>query len=622
LLDIDHHNRLWLHAYAWNGIEGFAVAHRGDEPSLLSAVLRIDSARFYPGAWYESFTVDRRDRAWLGINGRGVAVIDLASIRVLKVIPSGVHGPGPDIRVVDEDSAGNVWLGGFKTGLAMLSAPLTPQQRIRRFSQAEGLPDSSIRSLAVDPDGKVWVGTRYGGVAMFDGERFTSVSLDQGLRSNAAWSLAADDRGRIWVATTAGLECLERATGRPIAVRDGLLAAPAVAAGVLPGGRVWFASSNAINIYDYATDRPLLVPPTVFLTGIGVNGVPTIAESGVDVPHDRSSWSFGFGGVSFLSDRGMRFRYRLRGLDERWSEPALNRSVTYAELGSGTYVFEVQAVNHDNISSAIAASFAFTIHLPFWRTWWFITGAILVLGIVITQILWRRHRAAERERERDHELSRRLFASQEAERRRIAGELHDSLGQNLLIIKNRAVLALRPKSPLRTTRSHLRAISNMSSLVFEEIRTISHNLRPHLLDKLGITRGLIHSIEQMHEACATSFDVQIDPLDGLLKAEQEVHVYRIIQEAVNNIVRHAGARTASVRIRIHSPDLVVEITDDGKGFLSMTDGALPPGGEAFGLSGIEGRARLMGGSCAIASAPGTGTSITVTIPLKDRNREP
>jgi signal transduction histidine kinase/ligand-binding sensor domain-containing protein len=621
LLDIDHRNRLWLHAYAWPGIEGFAVAHRADGPSQLSAVLRIDSTRFYPGTWYESFTVDRSERAWLAINMRGVAVIDLVSMRLLGLIPSSVEGPGPDIRVVEEDHAGNVWLGGFKTGLVMVSAPLTPRQRIRRFSLSDGLPDSSIRSIAVDPEGRVWIGTRYGGVAAFDGQRFVTVSMEDGLRSNAAWALAPDDRGRLWAATTAGLECLERATGRPVAVRDGLLAAPAVANGVLPGGLVWFATSNAINVYDYATDKPPLVPPTVFLTGIGVNGVPANMESGIDVPHDRSSWSFGFGGISFLSDRGVRFRYRLRGLDDGWSEPTLNRSVTYAELRAGTYIFEVQAVNHDNISSAIAASFAFTIHMPFWRTWWFITGAILVLGMVIAQLLRRRHRLAERERERDHELSRRLFASQEAERRRIAGELHDSLGQNLLIIKNRAVLALRPKSPLRTARSHLREISSMSSQIFEEIRTISHNLRPHLLDKLGITRGLIHSIEQMHEASATSFDVQIDPLDGLLNSEQEVHIYRIIQEAVNNIVRHAEARTASVRIWINSRDLLVEIKDDGKGSISMTDDVLPPGGQAFGLSGIEGRARLMGGGCAISSAPGAGTTITVTIPLQDAPRE-
>ena len=617
ILDVDDRNRLWIHASAWHGIQGFTVTHRRSGPSLLSPVQLIDSARFYPGSWCESFTVDRHDRGWLAINNRGVAVIDMPSLHLLQMIPMDADGFGSDVRVVGEDARGNIWFGGFTKGLGMLSAPLTARQQLRRFTPADGLPDSSIRSFATDPEGNVWIGTRYGGVARFDGDHFTATSLEHGLRSNAVWSLAPDSDGHLWVATTAGLECLDRSTGRPVPVRDGLLGAPAVATGVLPGGSVWFASRDAISIYNYALDTPPRVPPTVYLTDISINGMPTTAPSGVDVSHDQSSWLFAFGGISFLTDRGVRFRHRLAGLEESWSKPTWSRSITYAALRPGTYTFQVQALNQEELPSAVPASFSFTIGRPYWQTWWFTLSAVLVVGAVLAQLIRRRRRAVERQREHDQELSRRLFASQEAERRRIAGELHDSLGQNLLIIKNRAVLALRRGVTLRTARQQLRGISEMSSQVFEEIRAISHNLRPHLLDKLGMTRGLTHSISQMHESCTTAFDVHIDPVDGLLSAEQEVHIYRIIQEAVNNVVRHADAKQASVSVRIHRPNIVVRIADDGKGFPSIAEGALPPEGAAFGLSGIEGRAHLLGGSCTINSAPGAGTTITVTIPIKE-----
>jgi len=616
LLCIDDRNCLWIEAPVWHGIRSFAVRHGNDEPSLLIPDQRIDSVEFYAGSWCESFTVDRNNRGWLASNNRGVTVIDMSSMRVLQHIPSEPNGVGSDLRVVGEDAEGNVWLGGFKTGLGMLAAPFTSRQHVRRFTSADGLPDSCIRSFARDAEGNVWIGTRYGGVAKFDGHRFTVTSLREGLRSSAAWSLAPDDRGRVWIATTAGLECIDRATGRPTPVRDGLLGTPAAAAGVLPEGLVWFATRDAISIYDYGADIPLRMPPTVYLTDTAINGTPTQATTGVDVPYGQSSWSFAFGGISFVTDRGVQFRYRLAGLEEGWSEPTRSRSVTYAALRPGTYTFLVQSLNHENVPSADAASFTFTIDHPYWQSWWFITSSAVALGALVMQIVRRRRRTQEREREHDQELSRRLFASQEAERRRIAGELHDSLGQNLLIIKNRAVLTLRRGTTLRTTRQQLRGISDLSSQVFEEIRSISHNLRPHLLDKLGMTRGLIHSISQMHETSATAFDVQIDPVDGLLSPEQEVHVYRIIQEAVNNIVRHAEAKHASVRVRINPPDLVVLVQDDGKGFPSIAEGALPPEGAAFGLSGIEGRARLLGGSCSINSAPGAGTTITVVLPLK------
>jgi signal transduction histidine kinase len=206
------------------------------------------------------------------------------------------------------------------------------------------------------------------------------------------------------------------------------------------------------------------------------------------------------------------------------------------------------------------------------------------------------------------EFCRRLIESQEAERQRIARELHDSLGQNLLIIKNRAVMGLQENSTPERMREQLREISEASTGSVEEVRAIARALRPYQRDRLGLTKTLEDAAATVTTTGGLRIATEVDPVDGLFAEDAEIAVYRIVQEGLNNIINHAGATSARLVVRRHPESVQIDLTDDGRG--------IDPGQEdGFGLTNLRERVRLLGGTLAVRTAPDQGTRLQATIPL-------
>jgi signal transduction histidine kinase len=178
----------------------------------------------------------------------------------------------------------------------------------------------------------------------------------------------------------------------------------------------------------------------------------------------------------------------------------------------------------------------------------------------------------------------------------------------LSIIKNRAMMSLNEPD------NHARALEQMDEIAeaaghaLHEVREIAYDLRPFQLDRLGLRA----SIEIMAAKAAASgevrFRTEVEDLDGLLSPEQRIHAYRIVQEAVNNILKHSGASEASVRIRRVTAGIEIAVSDDGKGFAFAGNGST-----GFGLHGMGERARILGGKLSVDSAPGRGTMVHVLI---------
>jgi signal transduction histidine kinase len=202
-------------------------------------------------------------------------------------------------------------------------------------------------------------------------------------------------------------------------------------------------------------------------------------------------------------------------------------------------------------------------------------------------------------------FSRKLIDSQEVERKRIATELHDSLGQSLMVIKNQALVALRQNPG--ASRDCLEEISATASQAIDEVRAIAYALRPYQLDRLGLKRAVESMLKKVSDSTGLQFTSRLDPLDDVLAKDSEISLYRIVQEGVNNILRHSKATMAEVEIHRDVDFVSITIADNGVGF------AFDPGQTGLGLAGITERARLLGGTSQIVSAPGAGTSITIRI---------
>jgi PAS domain S-box-containing protein len=223
-----------------------------------------------------------------------------------------------------------------------------------------------------------------------------------------------------------------------------------------------------------------------------------------------------------------------------------------------------------------------------------------------------REEAISREQQARAEYTFQLIASQEAERTRIARELHDSLGQNLLLIKNRAQLEMAKAKLPGDLREELQSISEIASRAIAEVRHISHDLHPPQLDILGLTRALGALIDNTDESSAIAIDGKFDSADDLFPREAATNIYRIVQESLNNILKHSRAKKARVTLERDVHEVQLRIEDDGCGFKTGKDG---DAGKGIGLKNIAERVRMLGGKIKLDSQPDKGTRIEITIPI-------
>jgi signal transduction histidine kinase len=217
---------------------------------------------------------------------------------------------------------------------------------------------------------------------------------------------------------------------------------------------------------------------------------------------------------------------------------------------------------------------------------------------------------ARRERELAA-LSNRLMSIQEEERRRLSRELHDGVGQSLTAVVSHLWLIQRrlpaADEGLRTEVSEARGLA---AKTLAEIRELSQLLRPSLLDDWGLVPSLESQVKSFRIHHEIDVDFQSDDLPDRLPADVETAVYRIVQEALTNVARHARAKSVRIRLQHEHEALRLEVADDGVGF--GVNGDAPPG-RGLGLVSIRERVRALGGRITVTSDH--GTRLSVVLPL-------
>gem|GEM_PF-3429998 len=215
----------------------------------------------------------------------------------------------------------------------------------------------------------------------------------------------------------------------------------------------------------------------------------------------------------------------------------------------------------------------------------------------------------KRENEASFLFSSRLIESQENERNRIALELHDSIGQKLLLIKNQVLSRIRNVNS-KEDKEIFEKISNLSDETISEIRSITHNLRPQYLDQLGLSVAIESIVEKITELSAIEITQDIDDvINRLIPTNDQINFFRIIQESLSNLVKHSGADEVFLRIKKESDMIILEIRDNGIGFIGIENKA------GTGLTGMKERAKMLGADLEISSNE-KGTKITMNYPIK------
>ncbi|HEV8368601.1 MAG TPA: two-component regulator propeller domain-containing protein [Pyrinomonadaceae bacterium] len=506
-----------------------------------------------------------------------------------------------------EDAANNLWLGFYDGGLARYR-----DGSFRMFAQSDGIPGGLIRALYLDHAGRLWVATDSGGVARLDDPQtdhphIVTYTIADGLASNTTSCITEDKLGRMYFGTTRSLDRFDLETKRirHYTKADGLTSNAVRVALRDREGALWFGTEQGISRLIPTPDPPLSQPP-ILISGLRIAGdaqaISALGEtevSGLILNPNQNQLSIDFVGLGFAAGEGLKYQYKLVGVNEEWSAPTDQRTINYASLSSGRYQFQVRAVTSDGSISPTPATITFTILSPIWQRWWFVALGMLTVGLGVAAIYrYRVGRLIELERVRT----------------RIATDLHDDIGASLSLIAMLSEVAQRqvprgnssvaePLSSIATASREL--VDSMSDIVW------AVNPRKDRFSELVKRMRRFASDAFTSREIALQFEAP-DDQDFKLGADARREIFFIVKEGVNNIARHSGCTEAAVILRVQSGSLLLELRDNGKGFIPSQ------ATEGNGLASMRERARRLGGEFEVVTN-GHGTTLRLVVPL-DRQR--
>jgi len=249
----------------------------------------------------------------------------------------------------------------------------------------------------------------------------------------------------------------------------------------------------------------------------------------------------------------------------------------------------------------------------------FLSVPILMVAFISAELKWRekeRKTMDEREAERQVYMSQ-IFKAQEDERRRIAQELHDDTMQTLLVIANRAQALVSDENSeiSKQVKEQAVGIRDLALTISEDVRRLSLDLRPSILDEIGLVPALRWLVDCSNQSCGIRTKMIVRGENRKLKPETDVAVFRIVQEALSNMRRHSKATVAKVLVEFAPESLKITVRDNGKGFsLPKTIGNFTAEGK-LGLIGMQQRAQFVNADFKVKSAPGKGTSVYLELTI-------
>jgi signal transduction histidine kinase/streptogramin lyase len=631
-------------ARVWLGFQGEGGFGRFEETG---SVKRVGNDKLPNGA--TDFASDQSGNIWIATEEGLFKYKDDSKIAHYTV-KDGLHND--KIITIRFDRNGNLWLGTYD-GLALLKErekgrkgegetngepqpsssprlPVSPSPFLS-FNHIENSPKGFVRAIFEDADGTLWFGTYSDGLVRYKDGKFFNYRVEHGLFNNGVFAILEDNRGNFWMSSNRGIhrvgkqELNDFADGKIPKLnsvsydeKDGMLNAECNG-GRIPSaiktkdGKLWFPTMGGVAIIDPEAEKINPNPPPVVIENISIDRKSAIRNpnSTIEMLPGQTNLEIAYTGLSLIKSEQIKFRYRLEGLEENWVEAGTKRTVDYSYLPAGNYTFRVIAANANGVWNTEGAAVKIIVHPYFYQTWWFRVLAAFAVALIIWLIYHNRVSHLQEIADAKTAFSRQLIESQEAERKRIAAELHDGLGQNLVVIKNRAMLGINKGDDKERVARELNNISESAAQALEEVREITNNLRPQLLDRLGLTKAINAMLKKV--SGVINLESEIDSIDGIFNETQEISIYRIVQESLNNIIKHSDASDAIVRIKRDANKVLITIEDNGKGFDVANTKSNNSG---LGLVGLKERAQLLNGEFVIDSKIGKGTKIRVAIERK------
>lgn len=503
----------------------------------------------------------------------------------------------------------------------------------------------TIVAIHIDHQDVIWLACHHSGLAYLHHGVWYSFKDSPHLPA-AVWAVTTDFIGGVWVASNRGVIRLER---RDLLRRDKIAKVESVSfdrsdgllsnrttgrhTGLLcaSDGTIWISTALGVSSVtqndlerhlNKKFEAPIYIERVVVDDNLTWHRDRQNTEPFVVAPGGRRI-EFHYTSVDPGGSGKDRFLHRVLGYDENWVSSGENRTAVYQRLPPGSYRFEVAVSDRDEEEKIVRSSINFVVAPHWWQLAW-VRLVALVAGIAVVSLLVRwRFRIVARRQARQEAFSRELLSLQEAERKRVAAELHDGLGQNLVLVSKGIKEVGEDDRADNNLRKTLSGIHNIVAQSVEEVRSISHNLHPFKLERLGLTTTLRATVRQVSEISGLNIVSRIENIDDTFSETAEINIYRIVQEAMNNAIKHSHASKIEVSAKRERDFVVLEVEDNGCGFeIEENYRHGSPAKRGFGLTGMEERTRIIGGKIYFLSTPGQGTRLRLEIPVPEKQTVP
>lgn len=614
---------------------------------------RFDTVRFpsiFPQPSVKVIMADERTRVWLGTS-RGLFYLDGD-----RAIPFLAHKrlSRSDITAMVEDDFRTLWIGTDGDGLFAIS----PERDFCLHMTAnndDGPLSNRIHSLFSWGE-DLWIGTDLGLQWIGRGSSRAYTSED-GLPGDVIKGILRDRHGQLWLSTDNGLSRLDPKTGeiRNYTLGDGLQGKEfnRGAAVIDRFGKMYFGGTKGCNsFYPGNISENDHVPPVV-INEVSVFGKPVpmdISPRGirrVTLTQRQNYITVHFAALDYTAPESNEYRYILEGFDENWIHSGNRNDASYTNLPDGRYLFRVKGSNNNGVWNEEGAVLEIDVIPPIWRTplaygiYLFCLASLGYFALVYSKNLQeketerklrlvtetsnlklteknsqleqaRRHEAFHRERLRS--LATSLTEAEERERRQIATEVHDSIGQNLALSKLR--LEMLAQSLEKTLQDEIGSITSMLDQTIRSTRTLTFELGTPVLYRFGFFPAIERLSERFEEDYGLSIraisDGQIPDMDDDMKA----FLFRAVRELAMNSVKHARASSLTVHTKVVGNRLYLSVSDDGEGFDVSAVESTERDNRSFGLFSLKERIISLGGRMVIRSTQGEGTSVRLFVPFR------
>lgn len=525
-----------------------------------------------------------------------------------------------------EDKYENIWIG-TNAGVSKYDG-----KKFTNYTMEEGLPDNYMWAMAEDEQrNMIWFGTNQGlsglklegsmenNLKNYAFENFNKTTGYPIKEVNSA-SLFVDNKGIVWIGSghselirfdystvTKNTEALNlkiqavKINNQPVCWNN-----------LLPKQRKNSGHSQTI-LNEMITSFGKVLSPAILdsmrekYTGIGLDGVSGFYSLPINLvlPHEFNNITFDFAAIEPALQKQVKYQYKLEGYSKDWSPLTNNSTANFGNMPAGNYVFKIKALSPFGVWSQ--TEYTFKVLPPWWATWWaYSSYALLICGVVYG--LYRNRIQGLKKKQADQIKA--MVATQEEERKRISRDLHDDVGTKLSALKL-FISALHEKAT-HTKNKEIESLATSSELfiteAIQDVRQLLQNLSPAVLEEFGYTAAVKAFVDKLNETKQIHFHLVIFGMEQGLQKEYDLALYRITQELINNVLKHAEAKQVSLQIGQRDGKIILMIEDDGKGFdiSSRKDG--------YGISNLEARTKLLNGIMTIDSYPGKGTSVLIEVP--------